>query len=617
MRKIAISTWVLGLSSCLIGVACTVKTDDGTGSKDGSGGGAGAGSGGLSGSGSGGASSSDGGKGGSVSAGNTSGGGSGGSGTSDPTRALFDCKSRDATAAKIVSGDITKDQTWSGTVYLKDDVSIQSGATVTIEAGTQVIAGPDSSLDVGWNTQTATLKAVGTAESPIRFCGEQGDAGFWRGILVEPNVTSNSQLHHVLISDAGAMTEALRLVADIDVQNVQVRNSQKDGVRAEDFKAGSSGLSVEGAAGTAVVLTSSNAIEHFPVGGVFKSNGSNVLAIDFDSITADARFRNVGIPYYQELSVDVYKAKLTLDPGVVYHFGADAGLEIGWNGNPASLSAVGSADEPIVFDGATPTSGFWQGILIRDKVTTDSKLSNVEVRHGGGNDGFALEVRAPITLDGVLVSDNDAGVFIGNTGVSKASKNLTVTKGEQRPLTVEADGLVTLPEGGSFNGNAIDEIAIKGGSYRASGTVPNLGIPYRFLSSLDTLAGSSLTLTAGSEFIMPSDAHLEIGWNGNQATVVAAGTAAKPIRFRGSDSSSGYWEGLVVGDNVPSASKLDYVEVSGGQAACATFRSSIAVTHSTFSQCTGYGLLKRSTDTRDYETGNTFTAVGSGNVGAL
>ena len=616
MRKIAISTSILGLISCLVGVACTVKTDDGTDSKGGSGG--------LSNSG--GTSSSDGGKSGSASAGNASGeagngeagSGEAGSGAGGPTRALFDCKSRDATTAKVVSGAITKDQTWSGTVYLKDDVSIEDGATVTIEAGTQVIAGPDSSLDVGWNSQPATLKAAGTAANPIRFCGEQGDAGFWRGIIVEPNVTSNSQLHHVLIADAGAKAEALHLIADIDIQNVQLRNSQKDGVRAEDFTAGSSDLSVEGAGGTAVVLTHSNAIEHFPIGGVFENNVSNVLAIDFDTIKADAHFRNVGIPYYQQPSVDVYDAKVTFDPGVVYHFGAGAHLEIGWNGHTATISAAGSEAKPIVFEGATTKSGFWAGLVIREKVSTDSELSNVEIRHGGGGtNAFALELRAPITLDGVLVSDNDAGVFISNTGLDKGSKDLTVTKGEQRPLTVEPDGLVTLPQGGSFTGNAIDEIAIKGDSYRASGTVPNLGIPYRLLSSLDTLAGSSLTLTAGSEFILPSDAHLQIGWNGNKATFIAAGTAAKPIRFRGSDSNSGYWEGLLLGDQVLSESKLDYVEVSGGQDACLTLRSSIAVTHSTISKCTGYGILKKSTDTRDYETGNTFTAVGSGNLGTL
>jgi hypothetical protein len=618
--------WVLGLSSSLISVACTIKTDNVSDAKGGSGGGAGTGSGGLASSG--GTSSSDGGDGGSeseggsvseggrVSAGGSSSGGSGG-GTGGPTRVLFDCKSRDVTSAKVVTGAIKTDETWSGTVYLKNSVSLEDGATLTIEAGTQVVMGPDAEFRMGWNLEPATVKAVGTAANPIRFCGEQGDAGFWRQIFVEKNVTSNSQLHHVLISDAGAMEQALRLDADIDIQNVQVRNSQKNGVLAEDFKAGSTELSVEGAGGTAVVLTSSNAIEHFPVGGAFKNNKSNVLAIDFDSIVADARFQNVGIPYYQKNQLDVYRAKVTFDPGVLYQFDADAGLEIGWNGYMSSISAVGTEKEPIVFDGVTAKSGHWQGITIQTQVTSDSTLSNVEIRHGGGNSSFALQVRAPITLDGVLVSDNDAGVFIGEKGLSKDSKNLTVTKGAERPLTVQPDGLISLPEGGTFTGNAIDEVAIDGDTYRVSGTIPNLGIPYRFLSSVDTMKGSSMTLTAGSEFILPSDAHLAIGWNGSESSIVAAGTAAKPIRFRGSESTSGYWEGLIIGDNVPSASKLDYVEVSGGQAACATLRSSIPVTHSTFSKCTGYGVLKKTADTRDYETGNTFTAVGTGNVGTL
>jgi hypothetical protein len=639
MRKILSSAWMLSLISAgAVGVACTVETKD---KDDGHGGSAGEDSrggssatGGSSAKSTGGSRATGGGDGSPGGADNTGAGegnlggrggadgigsgglGEAGTGGNGPTTSLLDCASRSATNATIVERVVNGDTTWSGTVYLEDNVQIVDGATLTIAPGTNVIMGPDASVDIGWNGSTATLKAAGTEAQPIRFCGEQGDAGFWRGIIVERNVTSNSQLHHVLISDAGASPEALNLAADIDVQTVQVRNAQRDGVRAQDFRAGSREISVEGVGGTPIIFTHANAIENFPMGGRFEHNGKNVAALDFTFIDSNVRFRDLGIPYQQEGELQIQVADVVIDPAVHYLLGPDASIQVGWNGNAATFTAAGTSDGPIVFDGTSSEPGFWKGINVVRKVTSNSKLSNVEIRHAGGNGVYALEVSAPITLDGVLLSDNDAGAHIAAQGLDKASKNLTITKGEQRPLTVEPDALVSLPEGGAFTGNEVDEIGIEGGSYQTTGTVPNLGVPFRVLDSITTLV-SSLTLSAGSEFIMTADSSLEIGWNGNAATLIAVGTAAKPIRFVGAEATAGYWAGLLLDRNVRTDSKLDYVEISHGKDACLTLASSVAVTHSKFAACSGYGILRNAADSRDYETGNTFTDVASGHVGDL
>lgn len=652
MRKIQGSSWIWGLLALgALAGACTIETKDKGDNEGGSsggdaarGGGANGGSGATGGSeagnsgadaGSGGTSAGEGGAGSGAtgtgggeagSGGDDSEAGSGGAaqggaagsggGPSTPSVTLLDCTTRAASGATVAPRVIDVDTTWSGTVYLKNVVEIRDGVTLTIEPGTNVVMGPDASLDIGWNTGAATVMAAGTEAKPIRFCGEQPDAGFWRGIIVERNVTSNSQFHHVLISDAGATEQALNLIADIDVQNVQVRNAQNDGVRAEDFKAGSSGLSVEGVGGTALVLAHSNAIEHFPLGGRFENNGKNVAAIDFRAVDAPTTFHDLGVPYQQAGDLQIRAVEVVFEPGVSYLFGPDGSMEIGWNGNAATVTAEGTKDAPIVFDGVMKESGYWQGIKIQNKVTSNSLLSHVEIRHAGGNGAYALEVYAPITLADLTLSDNDAGAYIAAQGLDADSKNVTITKGEQRPLTIQPNALVSLPASSSFTGNAVDEIAIEGGSYDQTGTVINPGVPFRLLAGLRTL-DSSLTLSAGSEFIMPADSLLEVGWNTNQATFVAVGTAAEPIRFIGGEDTAGFWGGLTFGTKVLSASKLDYVEVRNGKDACLTLRSSIPVTHSTFAACEGYGILKASADTRDYESTNTFSDVGSGGVGTL
>lgn len=595
--------WRMLASVTLLG-ACTVTTTDdpdgeaGAAGSGGSGGSAGAtGSAGTSGSGSGGTA------------------GSGGAGGGGATATVFECGSRNAATATAVEPDITEDTTWSGTVLLEGDVTVTDGATLTIAPGTQIIAAADSELEVGWNSSAATLLAEGTEAAPILFCGATADAGFWQGVIVRNNVTSNSKLHNVLIADAGGTQQALLIESELSVQNVQVESSGSDGVRAAQFADDSVGLSVRGAEGFAAALTDARAVSPFPLGGTFSDNGLNVIQLELDDIPVDAEFHDLGIPYVQETPVTVTAgATAHFDAGVEYQFAADAYLEIGWNSNDAIIEVAGTTEAPVVFRGVDETPGYWGGLLIRNNVRTSSTIANLTLRHGGGSGEPALRIESAIQLNDVKLELNETGAWIGAQGLDGDSANLSVTTTDTVPLTVLPDALITLPEGGTFTGNQTDHVAIEAGDYSVSGTVPNLGVPYRVLGPIDTVE-SSMTIAAGTHFVMSADADIEFGWNGNTATLIAEGTAAAPIRFTGLDEVAGYWGGLIIGTAVVSASTLDYVEVSHGAASCLRLQSPINVTNSTFASCTGYGILKDEDDATDYAPTNTFTAVGTGNVG--
>jgi hypothetical protein len=596
--------WRILASATLLG-ACTVTTSEPVGE---------AGAAGLGGSG---GSAGSGGTAGSAGSGGTAGGGGAGGGTAT----VLTCGSRTATGATAVERDIIEDTTWSGTVLLEGDVTVTDGATLTIAPGTHIIAAVDSELEVGWNSSAATLLAEGTAAAPILFCGATADAGFWRGVIVRNNVTSNSKLHNVLIADAGGAEQALLIESELSVQNVQIESSGSDGVRARQFGDDSVGLSVRGADGFAVALADARAVSTFPLGGTFTDNGLNVVQLEFGDIPVDATFHDLGIPYVQESAVTVTEgATAHFDAGVEYQFAADAYLEVGWNSSDAILEIVGTAAAPVVFRGVDETPGYWGGLLVRRNVRTSSTISNLVLRHGGGSGGpgeSALRIEAAIQINDVKLELNETGAHIGAQGLDDASTNLSITTTEAVPLTVPPNALISLPEGGVFTGNQTDQIAVEAGDYSVTGTVPNLGIPYRILGAIDTVE-SSMTIAAGTHFVMSADADIEFGWNGNSATIIAEGTAAAPIRFTGLDEIAGYWGGLTIGTNVLSASKLDYVEVGhAGSAgsACLTVHTPIAVTNSTFFTCTGYGILKDAEDTNLYTDTNTFTAVGAGNVG--
>lgn len=66
------------------------------------------------------------------------------------------------TGANDISGSISSDQTWSGTVTIVGDTTIEAGATVTVEAGTEILGKNGFAVHV-----TGSLEAVGTDASHI------------------------------------------------------------------------------------------------------------------------------------------------------------------------------------------------------------------------------------------------------------------------------------------------------------------------------------------------------------------------------------------------------------------------------------------------------------------
>ena len=92
-----------------------------------------------------------------------------------------------ALAQTEVSGDITDDTTWSGTVLLSGAVFVRSGATLTIEPGT-LILGETATNGTLIIDRGAKINAVGTPRNPIVFTADQarGDRfrGMWGGIII-------------------------------------------------------------------------------------------------------------------------------------------------------------------------------------------------------------------------------------------------------------------------------------------------------------------------------------------------------------------------------------------------------------------------------------------------
>jgi hypothetical protein len=84
-----------------------------------------------------------------------------------------------------VSGTISSDQTWSGTVNVTGATTIASGATVTVDAGTLI-----EFQSAGAITVAGTLDVQGTAAAKVNLQGANSAAHF-NGIAIMPGGTYN------------------------------------------------------------------------------------------------------------------------------------------------------------------------------------------------------------------------------------------------------------------------------------------------------------------------------------------------------------------------------------------------------------------------------------------
>jgi hypothetical protein len=295
-------------------------------------------------------------------------------------------------------------------------------------------------------------------------------------------------------------------------------------------------------------------------------------------------------------------ATVTVEPCALVQVAAGAGIHIAFPGTPNSgaLVAEGTAQRPIVFEGASAAR--WDRIYVVHPGTL--RLAHTTLRNGGGSNSSMGETIF-ISGDGSLPSDGllrVADVIIEDSrgpglvleGVAKfqaGSRALTVRdSGEQEhpyPVVLNEHALDSLPDG-SYTGNLNDRILIESdavGGLREDGTIHDRGVPY--LTSLYTGQNGDfrvealeneppvvLTIEPGVRLEFQRGAALEIGHFTGEgpalATIVAVGTPEKPILFSSAQAApaAGDWRGLWFGTTPSADNRLEHVQIEYTGADC-------------------------------------------------
>jgi hypothetical protein len=155
-------------------------------------------------------------------------------------------------------------------------------------------------------------------------------------------------------------------------------------------------------AGSAPVVLAPEAWPTLPKGGAYTGNANDWLQVNAGAYERSGLIPNLGVPYrvQGEISVRGDSAVFEIEAGTQFLMSADSRIEVGWNGTASKMTAIGTAEAPIVFRGFEATKGYWRGLEVGGNVLSDSQLRHVHVGHaGGGTGGANVRLHRPVDIE--------------------------------------------------------------------------------------------------------------------------------------------------------------------------------------------------------------------------
>jgi hypothetical protein len=278
-------------------------------------------------------------------------------------------------------------------------LTLRGGAVLTVDPATELRVGVDKHIVLGWNHQQVEVHIDGTAQEPVIIRGSETRAGTWGQILVEDNVLSTSTITHTrIVHGGGGNLVALGVRAPITVRDVTIEESEFAGfgIAERGLSPESARLTVTKSLGEAGTVHP-NALTTLPAGGSFRGNGKEYVTVTGGAITQAGTIPKIDVPLRVLDAIDLRNgAALTIAPGAEFEMHDAASWVIGWNGQPASVQFVGTAEQPIVFRGVTAQVGAWPGILLEPGVSRASRLEHVHI--GQARNTAALTLGVPVTV---------------------------------------------------------------------------------------------------------------------------------------------------------------------------------------------------------------------------
>jgi hypothetical protein len=278
-------------------------------------------------------------------------------------------------------------------------------------------------------------------------------------------------------------------------------------------------------------------------------------------ITVDTTWKQSESPYRVERFVEVQAGvTLTIEEGVEVHFNTGGQLYV-----RGKLSAIGTAEERILFTGVHKSTGSWQGIIFHGSTQSPSvgELVFTTVEYGGNrNSGNVSVSNGHVRIAHSMLSDSAGnGIFIQATAVADIS-DTTLSRNSGYAIFFNEFSRDSILRKLSASGNGNNGIGVGGAStVKEAHTWEFTGVPYVIVRSVTIDSAGILTIEPGVEVVFGNNGRLDV-----RGTLFAVGTVSAPIIFTGAEKVPGSWQGIIFTGTAknPSRGDLDYATVEYG-----------------------------------------------------
>lgn len=342
----------------------------------------------------------------------------------------------------------------------------------------------------------------------------------------------------------------------------------------------------------------------------------NATVIDGYTLTSNTVWKDHqnGVDYLVKGWLVIDNANLTIEPGVTVMFEENAGLLVKVEG---SLTAPGTAGNPIWFTSATNKRGSWKGITILSS-SSKNVLSYCKVELGGAETAFG---KANIILG---TTQNPAKAEISFCEIRTSASNGLLVQNENSQLTNFA--------GNTFNTNSGYPISVPimhSGAILASNKFLDNGSAAIELNSTGIVTqpvviGATIVpvcitqaVVIQNQFTINPGARVQFCPAGSirfeeNGQLVAIGQPQKPVVIQGTYQGAGQWTSMQF-HSKNATHQLVHVVINGGgrqsQAMLSFYAGSLNAQNSTFSNSAASGLfvaMSTVSYNADIETANTF-----------
>jgi len=258
---------------------------------------------------------------------------------------------------------------------------------------------------------------------------------------------------------------------------------------------------------------------------------------------------------------------MIVEPGDTIYFEAGSLLDVGY-------LVIPPGNDSVLFTGAQPVKGLWAGIRLG---AHRSELRRARIEYCGGTligqpepclaSNTGPDSQPNLLLDGVTITKSAGdGLAIGSTTrLDPASRNLTVSLSDGRPVILPGQMETILPPGLQITGNRIDGIWLDEAVIADTTTWVDYGLPlYSDGVGVGGPNAPVLTIPAGMTIFVQHDGGIGAGFSGPGQLVIGS-AGGPPVSIQAGVNG---WTGVALGGTMGSVLRHVTLDGCGDFAPC-------------------------------------------------